>query len=130
MLKCPYCSNEAEFVTGAIIYPHRSDLHAKKFWACMPCAAWVGCHPGTENPLGRLAKAELRKLKSAAHACFDPLWRSGKMSRKAAYASLAAFLGIPSNECHIGMFDEAMCRRVIITASEIIEALRNPKESA
>lgn len=95
------------------MYPHRPDLHDKRFYRCAPCAAWVGCHPGSANPLGRLANAELRKAKSAAHTAFDPLWKSKRMRRKEAYGWLAERLGVKKNECHIGMFDVADCKRVV-----------------
>lgn len=32
-------------------------------------------------PLGRLANAELQRWRNTAHAMFDPLWKSGSMSR-------------------------------------------------
>lgn len=74
---CSYCNKPAELVTGKEIYPHRPDLYPKKFWRCRPCTAYVGCHKpnagygdGT-RPLGRLANAELRAAKSAAHAAFS-----------------------------------------------------------
>lgn len=120
-LACPYCARPAEIVSGADLYPHRPELHAKKFWRCQPCQAWVGCHPGTENPLGRLADAKLRRAKSQAHAAFDPMWKE-KMrrdgvrqnkARRAGYKWLAAQLGIAIDDCHIGMFDVATCWRVV-----------------
>lgn len=83
-VQCPYCQQPAALVTGAIVYPHRPDLHAKKFWYCVTDQAWVGCHPGGNQPMGRLADAALRRAKMAAHAVFDPRWASG--SRSAAYA--------------------------------------------
>jgi hypothetical protein len=110
---CPYCDKPAELVTGKAVYPHLAKLHKKKFYVCNPCKAHVGCHPGSERPLGRLATASLRRKKMAAHAEFDPLFRSKKMSRKEAYKWLAKELGIPGSECHIGMFDEEMCDRVV-----------------
>ena len=112
-IKCPYCSKPAILVTGDVVYPHRPDLSEKHFYMCYTCNAHVGCHPGTTNPLGRLANAELRKAKQAAHAAFDPLWRDGKQKRKAAYKWLASQLGIHVNDCHIGMFDVEMCRLVV-----------------
>ena len=116
-MKCPYCNQEAHQVGGAAIYPHRPDLYAKKFYQCVPCDAYVGCHPGTTTPLGRLANAELRKAKSEAHLAFDPMWKSKKMSRHAAYIWLAAKLGIKPADCHIGMFDAHDCHRVIETCA-------------
>ena len=120
-LKCPYCGRPAALVTGSAIYPHRPDLLHLKFWRCAPCDAYVGTHKpnkrlglkGTE-PLGRLANAELRKAKIAAHAAFDPIWKSGSMSRQQAYAWLAGALGISSmSNTHIGMFDVDGCMAVI-----------------
>ncbi len=111
-VKCPYCEAKAELVHGDAIYPHRHDLRDLKFYRCEPCEAYVGCHKGTTNPLGRLADAELRKAKMAAHAVFDPIWRSGRMKRTQAYQWLAAQLGIDPKDCHIGMFDVDTCCRV------------------
>lgn len=77
---CPYYGGKPEQVRGDKIYPHRPDLHSKTFLLCAPCQAWVGCYrDGT--PLGRLANAGLHRNKMAAHAAFDPLWKSGKMTR-------------------------------------------------
>ena len=110
---CDYCKQDAKLVTGAAIYPHRPDLHSKWFYQCASCAAYVGCHGATKVPLGRLANAELRAAKKAAHAAFDPLWRSGDYTRKVAYAWLAGELGIPARQAHIGMFDVAQCQAVV-----------------
>lgn len=117
---CPYCDKPARLVTGHAIYPHRPDLLGKKFWLCTPCDAWVGCHPRNKKhkhtgaePLGRLANGELRKAKQAAHAAFDPLWRSKTMSRKEAYQWLASQLGISPQNCHIGMMDVDSCKSVV-----------------
>lgn len=116
-VNCPYCNNEACLVGGDVIYPHRPDLRYRRFWLCAPCDAYVGCHEGTERPLGRLANSELRQAKIAAHAAFDPLWRPlnghRRMTRKAAYGWLARELRIERENCHIGMFDVATCRRVV-----------------
>lgn len=114
---CQYCGNLAELVTGAVIYPRREDLHAKRFWRCAPCRAYVGCHdPGNGYgdgtwPLGVLANAELREAKKAVHAVFDPLWRSGRMSRKRAYRWLAERMQLSVEDCHVGQFSVEQCRR-------------------
>lgn len=121
VLMCPYCDREAELVPGIVIYPRRPDLTHKRFWRCKPCDAWVGCHDGTERPLGRLANAELRQAKQEAHAAFDPLWKrkmerdgcSKGKARGAGYKWLADQLGIDRKRCHIGMMDAETCRRVV-----------------
>lgn len=116
-LTCQYCGNPAELVTGAVIYPRRDDLHAKRFWRCAPCRAYVGCHdPGNgygdgTRPLGVLANAELREAKKAVHAVLDPLWRSGRMSRKRAYRWLAERMQLRVEDCHVGHFSVEQCRR-------------------
>lgn len=123
---CPYCGAHAVMVTGEVIYPHRPDLYAKKFWWCAPCDAYVGCHPenpqfgqdGT-RPLGRLADKNLRRLKWEAHSLFDPLWKEHGyfVNRKAAYRWLAGQLGIPVVKCHVGFFDTHKCLKAIEVCS-------------
>ena len=115
--ECPYCGADSYLVDGLYIYPHRPDLKDKMFYICPPCDAYVGCHPGTTNPLGRLANADLRKAKMAAHRSFDVRWKLGGMSRKEAYKWLAAATGIKNEECHIGMMDEKQCARVVIACA-------------
>lgn len=110
---CPYCNKLSELVKGDVIYPHRRDLFWKYFYICHPCDAYVGCHPHSTKSLGRLANKELRKLKSEAHSLFDPVWKSGLMTRKSAYKELANRMQIDVNLCHIGMFNEEQCRQVI-----------------
>ena len=113
MLSCDYCDLPCELVSGLTIYPSRPDLAGKAFWRCVPCEAWVGCHPGTHKPLGRLADFDLRRAKQDAHAAFDPYWRKHFQHRSTGYSWLATQLGIASKDCHIGMFDVATCRKVV-----------------
>lgn len=120
MTTCRYCQLPAALKRyGDAGYPYGRDYGPT--WTCTPCAAWVGCHPGTEKPLGGLANAVLRVAKQAAHAAFDPLWQQ-KMAREgvpkwkarhAGYRWLSDQLGIPFKETHIGLFDLAQCRRVV-----------------
>lgn len=109
---CPYCSSFSEQVNGDIVYPHRKDLSHLTFYICKPCDAYVGCHGTSSKPLGRLANAELRKAKNAAHRAFDPIWKSKLMNRKQAYKWLAESLGVDGSDCHIGMFDVETCKKV------------------
>lgn len=121
-MKCPYCKSDANLVMGHEIYPHRLDLADLKMWACLPCDARVGTHKNSpeHKPLGRLANAELRKAKMAAHAAFDPLWKSGRMSRKKAYSMLAERMSIPKDQAHIGMFDVDQCKAVVTIFSPTV----------
>lgn len=109
---CDYCGKPAELVDSSVIYG-RSYGH--KMYLCRSCNAWVGCHKGTDKPLGRLANAELRRWKMAAHDAFDPLWKHGQFpNRRAAYTWLAEQMQLPVHLTHIGMFDVDQCKEVII----------------
>jgi hypothetical protein len=120
VVMCPYCGAQALLVADTEVYQFS---YGGMVWLCRPCKAWVGCHKNSKNhiPLGRLATAELRKLKIAAHARFDPLWRaamkhrgwSQSHARAKAYSWLAQKMDIPRGECHIGMFDETRVRKAI-----------------
>lgn len=110
---CLYCNKEAALVGGDVIYKHRPDLASKKFYFCAPCDAFVGTHRATGVPLGSLAKPELRKLRGKCHALFDPIWKNKHMKRTSAYKWLAESLEIPAEKCHIGMFNQVMCKKAI-----------------
>lgn len=109
---CDYCGHKAALVDDSEIYG-RSFGHTA--YLCRNCGAYVGCHGRTDKPLGRLADAALRKWKMAAHASFDPLWKTGPFRgrRKAAYGWLAEQMGLPIEKTHIGMFDIPQCQEVI-----------------
>jgi len=106
---CPYCGEGSELASSLEVY-HKDY---GPIYICRPCQAWVGCHMGTVRPLGRLANAELRKAKQAAHKAFDPLWMKGYMDRRDAYAWLVGRLGVPGTLCHIGIMDVEGCLKVI-----------------
>lgn len=115
---CAYCAGQLVLVSDSAVYQKSYGGHV---WMCVPCDAWVGCHRGGYLPKGRVAKADLRKLKIEAHRLFDRLWRAAielrgwtqHDARKAAYQWLAEAMGIDVKLCHIGMFDEAQTRQVI-----------------
>jgi hypothetical protein len=121
---CPYCSARARYLqSSAELYGGRDY---GPVWACLRCRAWVGCHKGTTTPLGRLADAHLRRWKRNVHAVFDPIWQrrferkhvvdpkyKKAHARGGRYKRLAELMGIPRNECHIGMFDIQLCKRAI-----------------
>jgi len=109
---CPHCGGTAKQVDSIRVYRKSYGM----IWICEnypECDSYVGCHGETGEPLGTLANAELRELRKRAHSVFDKLWKSGPYARGDAYAELAEKLGISKAECHIGMFDEAMCNKVI-----------------
>lgn len=134
MIICPYCMNEAIYMDSKRIY----GVSYGMVYACLRCDAYVGVHRGTYKPKGRLANKELRQWKIKAHASFDPLWmrkfeieknKNGKRYKKSTarsdgYRWLAQRLGLTENECHIGMFDIDLCKRVIAICMPYTEKLR------
>lgn len=128
---CHYC--------GDSCYLHETSEHlynGKDYgpvWECACCHAYVGCHPGTHKPLGRVANKELRNWKMKAHREFDALWRkkatmqiseSGTESKRKmaksyghargkGYQWLAEQMGLTSEECHIGYFTIEQCKKVV-----------------
>ena len=114
---CPYCQQVAVYVDSTAVYRRSYGM----IYLCRQCNAYVGVHNGTDKPLGRLANAELRKAKIAAHDAFDPLWK-GKIrrdgcakykARGAGYKWLAKQLQMNPEDCHIGMFDVDLCKQVV-----------------
>lgn len=111
--KCPYCQCPAKLVSGMVVFPARPSLAKHSYWQCVRCGARVGCHPKSTAPLGELADGKTRFMRAKAHEEFDRLWKGGLMGRQDAYRWLREQLGLGYGECHIGMFDAAMCQRVI-----------------
>lgn len=112
-MKCPYCGSPVLLADSIEVYKVRSY---GKIWLCSnypECDAYVGCHQGTDEPLGTPANEALRRARNAAHAAFDPLWQCGGMSRSEAYRRLSVAMGIPKEKCHIAMFDEEQCREAV-----------------
>ncbi|PVX36828.1 zinc-finger-containing protein [Janthinobacterium sp. 78] len=114
--ECPNCGAPVELINNSAIYAGRQ--FGEWPWVykctCKECDSYVGLHPFTAIPLGTLADARLRRARKQAKDAFNPMWQSGEMTRDAAYAWLAASLGIGDvNECHIGWFDVAMCARAV-----------------
>lgn len=109
---CLHCNAPAELTDGERIYPHRPDLKAKRFWLCA-CGAYCGCHGKTSRALGRPADAATRTARQRLHAVFDPVWKSGRMGRREAYAWLAQKLRIEFDACHVSLFDKATCDRAV-----------------
>ncbi len=110
-VQCPYCGQPANLVDSVTIYGRSYGM----IWDCRPCDAYVGTHKNSKDhaPLGRLADKELREWKKRAHAAFDPIWKSGQMSRPNAYNRLQEIMGLTADDAHIGMFDVAECKKLI-----------------
>lgn len=69
-------------------------------------------------------EVNLGQAKYVAHACFDPIWREGYMTRHEAYSWLAEQMGLKRSECHIRLFDLGMCEAVIWLCRHKLRHLR------
>lgn len=88
-------------------------------WLCAACGRYVGSHRDGW-PLGVPADKETRDARKAAHAAFDPIWKppTGHGYRREAYQWLAAALGRPGEEIHIGEMTAETARRVVTVVRE------------
>jgi hypothetical protein len=107
---CPKCNKEAPWVENKEKY---GKNYGKSYmcYFCKPCGTYVGCHNNTRKPLGKMADKPTMEARKKAHAVFDPLWKSGGMTRKQAYKHLAKLMG--EKEVHIGESEEAKCNEII-----------------
>lgn len=110
---CPYCNSKVTLESSVKVYGKDYGL----IYLCTQfpkCDSYVGTHKGTTKPLGRLADKQLRRYKNMAHSIFDHLWKTNKkFTRSQAYHWLSEQLQISGKDCHIGMFDIDMCKKVI-----------------
>jgi hypothetical protein len=113
---------DARLTNGAEVYPHRPDLAQKPLWKCA-CGLYVGCHPGTEKPLGVMPTKELSKARGHIHALIDPVWKNRRMSRRKIYSKLSKFLGREYHTGEIRSVEEA--REIYRAALQIVKGLPN-----
>ena len=121
---CSSCGATSKLCTGREVYSNAGMYANALFWKCPACTdSHCGCQPHSDLPLGTPGDARTREARQAAHLMFDPMWkaRPGESvpshvttaRRSAAYAWLAAAMGIPVEECHIGLFDYNRCRKAM-----------------
>ncbi|TYS14325.1 hypothetical protein FZC78_19300 [Rossellomorea vietnamensis] len=115
MVACPYCGNNAKFITSKEFY---GKDYGTNLYSCRPCDAYVGTHGRSKTPLGTLANRSLREMRKRTHASFDPLWKSRRMSRSEAYQWISEVMQLPPEKAHIGMFNEKQC-------FELLKHIRN-----
>lgn len=93
-----------------MVYPHRPDLHAQPFWKCDACGNYVGCHHKTDKPitpLGCIPTPEIKNARKHIHAILDPLWQSGRISRKQLYGIISERTGRCYHTAQIRSVEEA-----------------------
>lgn len=123
---CRYCGGIIRLVPAETVYgasAERLGKRSEKIYQCQNCGARVGCHKGTNRPLGNVANEILRLKRIEAHQVFDGLWKRRKMKRTDAYRWLAREMELPMKTAHIGGFEMDQCQKVI-------DLCRNEKEAA
>ena len=108
-MKCPYCQNKAKWCDNKEVYGKRYGKSYMCYW-CEDCRAYVGCHNNTRKPLGIMANKETRKWRMKVHSILDPLWQSGKMTRKEVYKKLEKIF---NERIHIGESDIQRCKDIL-----------------
>jgi hypothetical protein len=113
---CRYCGGVIRLVPARSIYGDavkRLGLEQEKIYQCQNCNARVGCHKGTNRPLGDVANEVLRLKRMETHQVFDAYWHSRGMSRTQGYKWLARQMKLPEAHTHIGGFEMDQCQQVI-----------------
>jgi len=113
-IKCPYCGSKALLRPASIV--RRNATLGEEVYICArypACDAYVSAHQNNRLPMGTLADKPLREKRRQAHAAFNCLWESRRMTKKEAYRWLQVQLGLPEQEAHIARFSEYRCRQVI-----------------
>lgn len=113
-MRCPYCNSCTKKVPGEVVYRHRGFRDVVICVRYPRCDAYVGTDKNTGKPLGILANKPLRQARKKAHAALDSLWISKAMSRNQVYTELSKLLELPKSKTHLAMFDESICRKVIL----------------
>ena len=104
------CDSKTKLVSGAEIYPSRNDLSDLRFWRCLKCFNYVGCHHKSDNktkPLGVVPTPELRKARTHIHKLIDPLWKEKLINRKHLYNKIGAALGFKFHTADIRTIESA-----------------------
>lgn len=113
---CRYCGGKITLTAARTVYGdavYRLGLEHEKIYLCQNCNARVGCHKGTDRPLGNVANEVLRLKRMETHSVFDAFWRSHGMTRTGAYKWLAQKMELPEKHTHIGSFEMDACEQVI-----------------
>lgn len=67
--------------------------------------------------------ADTHDARKTAHAAFDPLWKSGRMTRSEAYRKLRRALRISERSCHMAGMKKEMALLVPQAVEKILAGL-------
>lgn len=127
---CPDCS--APMVARKTNRFRYRDGRPRKFWGCSrwpECKATHGAHPDG-RPLGIPADAETKRQRMVVHEILDGWWKSGRMSRKAAYRRLQQLMNMTEDRAHVAKFTKEDCGRFLDRVHNPSQFLPAPSPSA
>lgn len=126
-ISCDACGGPRVHLQKRSLMRMRVNKKWDLVWHCLDCLALVGCHEGTDIPLGMMADVQCREARFLAHRAFDRMWKGGGLTRARAYVWLAETLMLPAEEAHIGMLTEKQCETLIAAVKEYEQRKRNSR---
>ena len=114
LIVCPVCGSIAHLATREDIgqIPCLENIYLCPNYP--ECDSYVGCHKGTDIPMGTMADSELRRMRRRAHKALDWTWKNRHMTRSETYRKLSEHLGLSREKTHIGMFGIEQCQETIL----------------
>lgn len=121
-MQCSYCGGMAHLKPSQSVY-QGNDFGMIYLCDNYPeaCDAYAGVHQGDYLPLGQLSNTELRSLRRSVHRLIDPLWQEHEYSRNVVYGFLADKMDLPLLECHVAMFDDEACKKVLSMRTKLMQ---------
>lgn len=122
-LHCPFHHGEPRLISDHLVY---GQSYGGKMWVCEcfpSCEFRVGCHRGSDTPMGQMCDNATRQARQAAHQVFDQLWTQGWLKRNQAYDLLKRRMGSEKN-VHIAESDIGECTRIAQIATGELYRLR------
>lgn len=113
-LECPECGGPMRLRSGKY----------GPWYGCERYPACNGSHGAHADgtPLCTPARKDTKRARIAAHTSFDRLWKSGAMSRTAAYRWMRRAMKMTKEEAHIGNMDFEQCVRLMELVEERLES--------
>ncbi|WP_417329200.1 zinc-finger-containing protein [Halomonas cupida] len=121
--QCPNCGKVVELVSNSEIYGREFGdwPYAYRCIDHRGCDSYVGLHPNTDLPLGKLADSFERQARKDNKRYFMDVLSRQNWSRNQAYAWLAQRMGIPESECHWGLFSVRQAHMAGAICKEALE---------
>ena len=117
---CNLGGGRVHLVSNGVIYG--KEYGSGKVYLCEQCESYVGTHKNSPlDAMGLLSNKQMRLLKQECHRIFDEQW-STRSERTNLYRWLSVQMGISTEMCHFGWFDEDELKKALnILRKEFVE---------